>query len=367
MSAHGAPVAIVGLGEWVPDEERGNDAFGDRGARARAPQGERTFNDIPRADGSIGELVADHLAAEAEDPFLGVLTRRVASATDSAREAEASAARAALVDAGLTGADVDVVLSYSITTDHVVATAPYVAHAIGAAGALAFAIDAACASPLAQLELAMSLVASGRARAVVATQSHLLLRAMPESHPATPGLGDGASAYVVSRLGDRPGFVVRDVASTTDGSYYDAVLWVRDQVDERDRPWWDAGSGFRLGSRWPEGTKALMRDTVACGESSVRAVADKVGAEVSRIAVLASVQPRGFIPSAIARALGLSPDVAVTTYERRGHMGGTGPIANLLEARRRGRIRDRDDCVLYAQGAGFTRSAAWLTFAHSSG
>jgi len=357
-------VSIVGLGEWLPDEERGNDALGDRGPRSGGSPGERTFNDIPRADGALGDIVARHLAAEADDPFLGVVTRRVASETDSARAAEAAAARAALADAGIDGSEVDVVLSYSITTDHVVATAPYVAESIGAKRSLAFAIDAACAAPLAQLELALALVSSGRARTVVATQSHLLLRAMPSSHPATPGLGDGATAYVVSARDHGARFVVRDVVSVTDGSYYDAVLWVRDRAEERETPWWDEGSSFRLGSRWPEGTKALMRDTVACGEASVRALADKVGLDVSRIDVLASVQPRGFIPPAIARALGLSDDVAVTTYERRGHMGGTGPISNLLEARRRGRIVDASECVLYAQGAGFTRSAAWLSYVH---
>lgn len=351
-------IAIVGVGEWVPAEVRGNDAFG-RGEGA-AFRGERTFNDIPAAEGALGELVSGHLAAEAEDPFLGVVSRRVASPEDSARAAEAHAACAALADAGLDGSEVDVVLSYSITTDHVVATAPYVAHAIGAKGALAFAVDAACASPLAQLELAISLVGSGRARTVVATQSHLLLRAMPLSHPATPGLGDGATAYVVRCDAEGPRLEVRDVVSVTDGSYYDAVLWVRDDVADRDRPWWDAGGSFRLGSRWPEGTKALMRDTVACGEASIRALADKVGESVSAIDVIASVQPRGFIPSAIAAALGLDPAAAISNYRERGHMGGTGPISNLIEARRQGRLGDGTACVLYAQGAGFTRAAAWL-------
>jgi 3-oxoacyl-[acyl-carrier-protein] synthase III len=80
--------------------------------------------------------------------------------------------------------------------------------------------------------------------------------------------------------------------------------------------------------------------------------------DVERIAAIASVQPRGFIPHAISERLGLSRDRAVTTYERVAHLGACGAVFNLEEARARGAFEDGAIVAAYAQGSGFTRSAA---------
>ena len=76
------------------------------------------------------------------------------------------------------------------------------------------------------------------------------------------------------------------------------------------------------------------------------------------VTVLASVQPRRWVPGAIAEGLGLSPEVAPSTYERYAHLGGAGAVRNLLEARERGLLKPGALAVMYAQGAGFTRAAA---------
>ena len=54
---------------------------------------------------------------------------------------------------------------------------------------------------------------------------------------------------------------------------------------------------------------------------------------VARLGVVASVQPRGFIPPAIAERLGLSRASAVTTYDAIAHLGACGPVFNLARAR----------------------------------
>ena len=72
------------------------------------------------------------------------------------------------------------------------------------------------------------------------------------------------------------------------------------------------------------------------------------------------MQPRGFIPHAIAEHLGLSRAHAVETYERIAHVGVCGPVFNLARAREAGRLWRGAHAVMYAQGAGFTRAAAIL-------
>jgi 3-oxoacyl-[acyl-carrier-protein] synthase-3 len=117
---------------------------------------------------------------------------------------------------------------------------------------------------------------------------------------------------------------------------------------------------MRLASRAPERVKVLMRDTVKYGSDTIRAAADRAGISVQDLDVVVSVQPRGFIPRAIAERLGLSREDAVETYGRIAHVGVCGPVFNLARAKEIGRLLPGALVAMYAQGAGFTRAAAIL-------
>jgi 3-oxoacyl-[acyl-carrier-protein] synthase III len=199
------------------------------------------------------------------------------------------------------------------------------------------------------------------AKVVLLTNSHLLLRAMPMAHPATPGLGDAATAVVIAR---GKGLTLRSTFGRTHGEYARAVNWVRGINDDVDLPWWQAGGDFRLGSRAPEQVKFLMRETVSFGATTLREAAARASIDVQRISVLASVQPRGFLPAAIAERLGLPRACAVTTYDEVAHIGVCGPFFNLAHARKLGLLEPGAIVAMYGQGAGFTRSAALLEVTH---
>jgi 3-oxoacyl-[acyl-carrier-protein] synthase III len=106
--------------------------------------------------------------------------------------------------------------------------------------------------------------------------------------------------------------------------------------------------------------KALQRDTVSYSALTIREVCEKATQPVDRIDLIASVEPRGWVPRATAEVLGLSPEICSSVYETRGHLGACGPIANLDLAYRGRRTEAARLCALYAQGAGFTRAAALL-------
>lgn len=359
-------VAIVGLGEYVPEAVRHNDYWAGAMRERPASASERVLNDIPPPlDERAAALIARDLELEAHDPMLGVRERRMAPDAVSAAQAEARAAEAALAEAGVRADQVDVILSASLVPDRLCPpTATQVAALLGARSATALGVDTVCSSALTQLQVARAYLESGLAKVVVITQSHLLLRVVPRLHPATPGLGDAATAMVLMR-GEGP-LRVREVVSHTDGTYSNAVTWVRGNDDETDIVWWKAGGEMRVGSRMPEGAKLLMRETVAFGALTVREVCRKAGVSVDRIDVLASVQPRGFIPRAIAEHLGLRRDQAVVSYEERAHVGACGPVVNLLKARAEGRLTPGAIVAMYAQGAGFTRAATLLEVSKSA-
>jgi 3-oxoacyl-[acyl-carrier-protein] synthase III len=161
-------------------------------------------------------------------------------------------------------------------------------------------------------------------------------------------------------VGSGRGLRIRSTFSATHGDQYPAVTWIRGKDDFTDLPWWKAGGDFRLGSRAPERVKTLMRDTVTYGADTIREAARAGGVAVSDLSAVVSVQPRGFIPHAIAERLGLPRDRAVTTYEEIAHVGACGPVFNLLRARSLGLAQPGARIAMYAQGAGFTRAAAIL-------
>jgi 3-oxoacyl-[acyl-carrier-protein] synthase III len=180
--------SIVGAGTWLPDTVRTNDAWPESFVRRGHAQGDRTFNDIPPSEDPVAQaLVERHLAAEATDPFLGASHRHVADASTAAVEAEANAALHALRDADIAPADVDLLLSYSVVPDRFQPTGPSVAHRIGAHRAHAVGIDTACASSIAQLEIARAYVTAGLAKVVLLVQSHLYCAPCLSSIRPRPG------------------------------------------------------------------------------------------------------------------------------------------------------------------------------------
>jgi 3-oxoacyl-[acyl-carrier-protein] synthase-3 len=352
---------IAGLGQWFPERVRKNSDWPrEFSAASRRRQGDRTLVEVGlrKESDRCRAIVAKYLDLEKDDPFLGGAERRIADPSASSAEAEAEAARRALSDAGQSAGDVDAIFSWALVPDFLMpSNACRVAHAIGATRAWALTVDAACASPVAQLTLAAGLIESGRARSVLLTQSHLATRTFPLAHPASPCVGDGATAMLVT-ASERPG--LSSSHSVTHGEHYDAVVWCRDKAAELDVPWWEAGGAFVMGSHDAEATHKLIDETIEIGVRTVRELGDKARFDVANIDMLASVQPRRWVPAAIAEGLGLPTRVAPQTYDRFAHLGGAGAVANLIAARDSGLLREGALVVMYAQGAGFTRGAVAL-------
>ena len=353
-----ARASVTGLGVWFPETIRKNDAWPSDFGKTTVRTGDRTLVDIPRGLDDAGEISLSYLASEQHDPFLGAVERRVADASMSAVEAQVLAAQAALADAGLAAHQLDFVISYDIVPDRVSpAAACRMIDLLGATRAVGFAVDAACAAGVTQIAIARGLVESGQARHVLVSQSHLLTRAFPMSHPASPGIGDGATAFVVSA---EPRWPILHVIGHTHGEYYDAVTWCRGESAASDPPWWKAGPDYRLGSYDPAGTKRLMRDTVAFGAVTVRELMASADRDLRDVRLLASVHPRGWTPLAIARCLGLAEERVECVYRDRAHLGGSGPFANWARARGTGALEPGGLVAIYAQGAGFLRMAALI-------
>jgi 3-oxoacyl-[acyl-carrier-protein] synthase-3 len=182
-----------------------------------------------------------------------------------------------------------------------------------------------------------------------------MTRAFSTMHPASPNVGDASTAIVVGPSG-RGGLLASRIA--TQGEYADAVVWRRPK--EADTPWWEAGGAMAMGSYDPAGARMLVRETVRIGAATVGELLERAAIPPADVAVLAAVQPRWWVPHAIAEAAGIDPARGIETFDERAHLGACGVVVNLLAARRDGRIGAGSRVVLYGQGAGFTRAGALL-------
>jgi 3-oxoacyl-[acyl-carrier-protein] synthase-3 len=349
---------VCGLGEWLPPTVRLNTEWPAEFVGRPVGLYTRELAEIATGEGDCATLVASFLASEEGDPFSGARARRVAIDSMSSAAAEAAAGACALADAGVDARDVDMVLSWSMVPDRITPpAAPRVAHILGATRAGAIGIDVACASVIAQIAFATALIEAGRAHVILITQSHLISRANPLMHPASPIVGDAATAVVI---GAQQTGGVGTIHMISHGEHHETVTWARGREDAEEVPWWKAGGHFFPGTRDRIAAEYLSGQLVPYARATILELLAKAGQPVECLSVLAMTQPRRWFPRAVAISLGLAGSLAPDTFDELGHVGGCGVITNLIEARRRGMLHEGGRVVLYAMGAGITRSAALI-------
>jgi 3-oxoacyl-[acyl-carrier-protein] synthase-3 len=130
---------------------------------------------------------------------VGVERRHVMSEGERVSDLGALAARRALADAGVDPADIDIVVAATATQDELMPnTGPLIASAIGATGAGAFDVGAACNGFLSALSIGASQIESGRVRYALVVGVDALSRFIdPDDRRTAPLFGDGAGAVVL--------------------------------------------------------------------------------------------------------------------------------------------------------------------------
>ncbi len=136
----------------------------------------------------------------------GIVTRARAGADTDVLDLAERAAREAIANAGLTGADIDAVILSTVTYFHQTpAGAAIIADRIGATPAAAFDISAACAGYCYGIGQADALVRAGSARHVLVIGAEKMSDFIdPTDRSISFLLGDGAGAVVIGPS-DTPG------------------------------------------------------------------------------------------------------------------------------------------------------------------
>lgn len=156
----------------------------------------------------------------------GIRERRIAAAGQTTGDLAAAAAERVMADAGVEPSDVDMLIVATATPDAMFpSTAALVADRIGARGAAAFDLSAACSGFVYGLAQAAALVDSGTAATVLVVGAEVLSRVTdPDDRSTCILFGDGAGGALVVRGdgGAGAGFLGFDLGA--DGSGGDQLV-----------------------------------------------------------------------------------------------------------------------------------------------
>lgn len=269
----------------------------------------------------------------------GIRERRVGEST---RELAVAAGRAALDHAGVSGADVDLVVLCTTTPDEQVpATSATVQHDLGIAGG-AFDLNAACSGFVYGLVAAQGMLATGHERILLIGAETLSRITDWEDRGTAVLFGDGAGAVVLEAV-DAPS-QVRSWDLGSDGSARH-ILHA------------DIGGTIVM-----DGREVFRRAVRVMVDSAERSMA-RAGVTADELSLVVPHQANIRIIEAACTRLGIPMERTATVLEHTGNTSAASIPLALASAADAGRIADRDLVLLVGFGAGMTWASAIIEWA----
>lgn len=287
----------------------------------------------------------------------GIRERHVAAPDEATSDLAVKAGLAALADAKLTPADIDLLIIATCTPDAPLpSTATLTQHKLGLGACACMDLAAACSGFLYSLEVANAMLSTGRYRRALVIGAEKLTSLTDYQDRTTCILfGDGAGAVV---LGVQPGAGTGIIGTKlyADGSSSDLIK---------------VTSG---GSRRPASAetvanrehfiqmrgKEVFKLAVTAMQDAAVELLEKNGVAPDQVKLLISHQANQRIIDAIAQRMKLPAERVFMNLERYGNTSAASiPIA-LDEARRAGRIVSGDYVLFVAFGAGLTWASALI-------
>lgn len=284
----------------------------------------------------------------------GIRQRHIAGEGETTATLATNAARAALTDAGLEPADIDLIVLATATPDNTFpATATKVQNALGCNGGIAFDVAAVCSGFLYALATADSLLRTGAAKRALVIGAETFSRILDWEDRTTCVLfGDGAGAVVLEAPGqsaqadDSAGIIATRLHA--DGAQHDLLY-----VDGGPSTTQTVG---HVRMKGPE----VFRHAVVNLAQVLGEVLEDAGVSADEIDWVVPHQANRRILDATAKKLGIPADKVVVTVDQHANTSAASVPLALDVARRDGRIAQGDLVMLEAMGGGFTWGASLI-------
>lgn len=283
----------------------------------------------------------------------GIKQRYIADDTETTASLGADAARAALANAGLTIADIDLIIVATATPDNTFpATSVNIQNRLGMTHGFAFDVHAVCTGFVYAMTTADVYIRSGMVHRVLVIGAETFSRILDWSDRTTCVLfGDGAGA-VILEAGEGRGL-------TSDRGVLTAKL--RSDGSHKEKLYVDGGPSTTqtTGHLRMEG-REVFKHAVGMITDVIEDSFRDAGIEADAIDWFVPHQANKRIIDASAKKLNISQDKVVITVQDHGNTSAASVPLALATAVNDGRIKRGDLILLEAMGGGFTWGAMLL-------
>jgi 3-oxoacyl-[acyl-carrier-protein] synthase-3 len=321
------PVRIAGTGSYVPEKILTNAELADR------------------VDTSDEWIVTR----------TGIKQRHIAADDEFTSHMATHAARRALEQAGIAPEDLELIIVATITPDTLTpATACYVQQNLGAVGAVAFDISAACSGFLYAMKISKRLISDGAFKnALIIGAEKLSAFVNWEDRSTCVLFGDGAGAAVLTRAEPGQG----EILATEMGSDGRLTHLLNIPGGGSACPITTQNAGEHLATLAMLG-KEVFKHAVNRMKEAAEKVIERSGLKPEDIACVIPHQANLRIIDAIADRLAVPNDRVFVNLDKYGNTSAAAVAIALDEANRQGRIKPGDRILLVAFGAGLTWASA---------
>ncbi len=285
----------------------------------------------------------------------GIRERHIAAPNETTSQMAAAAARLAMSDAGVTAADIDLIIVATVTPDlPMPATACFVQHQLGVpTHAACFDLNAACSGFIYALDTAWAMLGSGRYRHALVIGAEKFSSVLDWKDRTTCVLfGDGAGAVV---LGPTRGTgQILGTKLYTEGAHTH-LLCIPDGGSNTPDP---AATGARTPRTVSMKGREIFKIAVREMEEAARDILAQHQITPAQIGCVIPHQANLRIIDAIARYLELPAERFFVNLERYGNTSAASIPLALDEARSSGRIKPGETTLFVAFGAGLTYGSA---------
>ncbi|MCA0257339.1 MAG: ketoacyl-ACP synthase III [Proteobacteria bacterium] len=283
----------------------------------------------------------------------GIRQRYIAGDDETSASLGAEAARAALANAGLTAADIDVIIVATSTPDNTFpATAVNIQNRLGMTHGYAFDMQAVCSGFVYAVTTADSFIRSGQAKRILVIGTETFSRILDWNDRTTCVLfGDGAGAIIMQ--------AEEGTGEVADRGVLSAKL--RSDGSHKEKLYVDGGPSTTgtVGHLRMEG-KEVFKHAVGMITDVIIDAFEATGTTADDLDWLVPHQANRRIIEGSAKKLGIPMDKVVMTVDQHGNTSAASIPLALAAALDDGRIKKGDLIMLEAMGGGFTWGAVLL-------
>jgi 3-oxoacyl-[acyl-carrier-protein] synthase III len=290
---------------------------------------------------------------------LGIKERRIAGKHEATSDLAWRAGNNAIIDAGLTKDDIDLIIVATATPDRLApSTAAIVQDKLRAYNAVAFDLSAVCSGFLYSMSVASSFIASGVYDNVLVIGADTFSKITDWTRRDCVFFGDGAGATILSSANVNEGFIAYRLYTDGRGKWHYTIPAggsefpsTQETVDRKMHYFQMDGKAV-----YETGTKVLP--------AAIHQVLEDTGLSIDDIDLMIPHQPSIGILKETARIINLPFEKVMTNMDKYANTSGATIPLLLDETNKAGKIKNGSIILFAAVGSGWTYGAAIIKWSN---